>query len=166
MRQLPVFARSARAIGISIAYTGSRRNLLLGIERLESQMSLGIVGLGTDIIEVVRIGQMIEKHGETFLRRVYTENEIAYCNRRKEYLQHYAGRWAAKEAAMKALGTGWSRGVGWTDLEVAADASGAPVMHIHGGAEEMMGQIGIQRILISISHCRAYATATAVAIGE
>lgn len=129
-------------------------------------MSLGIIGLGTDIIEVVRIGQMIEKHGETFLHRVYTEQEIAYCNRRKEYLQHYAGRWAAKEAAMKALGTGWSRGVGWTDLEVTSDASGAPILQIHGGAKEMMEQLGIIRILISISHCRAYATATAIAVGE
>ncbi len=129
-------------------------------------MSLGIIGLGTDIIEVVRIGQMIEKHGETFLRRVYTEQEIAYCSRRKEYLQHYAGRWAAKEAAMKALGTGWSRGVGWTDLEVTSDASGAPVLQIHGGAKEMIEQLGIHRILISISQCSAYATATAIAVGD
>lgn len=128
-------------------------------------MSLGIVGLGTDIIEVVRIGQMIEKHGETFLRRVYTEQEIAYCSRRKEYLQHYAGRWAAKEAAMKTLGTGWSRGVGWTDLEVCTEASGAPVLQVHGGAKEVMEQLEIVRILISISHCRAYATATAIALG-
>jgi len=129
-------------------------------------MGSGIVGLGTDIIEVVRIGRMIEKHGEVFLRRVYTEQEIAYCTRRKEYLQHYAGRWAAKEAVMKALGTGWSQGVGWTDLEVNSDASGAPVMKIQGGAKEMMEQLGIQKILISISHCRAYATATAVALGD
>lgn len=129
-------------------------------------MSLGIVGLGTDIVEVVRIGQMIEKHGETFLRRVYTDREISYCSERKEYLQHYAGRWAAKEAAMKSLGTGWSRGVGWTDLEVSSDASGAPILQIHGGAKEMTGQLGISRILISISHCRAYATATAIAIGD
>ena len=129
-------------------------------------MSLGILGLGTDIIEVVRIGQMIEKHGETFLRRVYTEQEISYCSRRKEYLQHYAGRWAAKEAAMKTLGTGWSRGVGWTDLEVRTEASGAPMLQVHGGAKEVMEQLGIVRIMISISHCRAYATATAIAIGD
>ena len=123
-----------------------------------------IVGLGTDIVEIVRIGRMIERHGETFLNRVYTEEENRYCQRRKESYQHYAGRWAAKEAVMKTLGTGWTRGVGWQDIEVLAKKSGQPVINIRGAAREFAEQLGIDEILITISHCRAYATATAIAV--
>lgn len=129
-----------------------------------SGIGMGIVGIGTDIVEVVRIGKMIERHGELFLNRVYTEQEIRYCQRRKEYIQHYAGRWAAKEAVMKTLGTGWTRGVGWRDIEVCSERSGQPTIEICGGAREIADQLGIRDILITISHCRAYATATAVAV--
>lgn len=124
-----------------------------------------IIGLGTDIVEVVRIGEMIERHGELFLNRVYTEDEVAYCQRRKEYNQHYAGRWAAKEAVMKTLGTGWARGVGWRDIEVCTTKPGRPVIVLRGGAREMADSLGIREVLITISHCRAYATATAIAFG-
>lgn len=123
-----------------------------------------ILGLGTDIIEVVRIGEMIERHGELFLQRVYTEQEIRYCQRRKAAIQHYAGRWAAKEAVMKTLGTGFSKGVGFRDIEVSALKSGQPVLTLHGGAREIAGKLGIDSVLITISHCRSYATATAVAL--
>jgi holo-[acyl-carrier protein] synthase len=123
-----------------------------------------IVGVGTDIVEIVRIGQMIERHGEHFLQRVYTEEEIRYCQRRKESYQHFAGRWAAKEAVMKTLGTGWTKGVGWLDIEVATRRSGQPVINIQGTARDIAGQFGIDEVLISISHCRAYATATAIAL--
>lgn len=123
-----------------------------------------IVGLGTDIVEITRIGQMIERHGELFLQRVYTEEEIRYCQKRKEAMQHYAGRWAAKEAVMKTLGTGFTRGVGWQDIEVFTLKSGQPVIKLSGGAKEFAAQRGIDDILITISHCRAYATATAVAM--
>ena len=77
-----------------------------------------ILGIGTDIIECLRIGKMIEQHGELFLRRVYTPREIRYCQSRKHAIEHFAGRWAAKEAILKAMGTGWSRGIAWTDIEV------------------------------------------------
>jgi holo-[acyl-carrier protein] synthase len=123
-----------------------------------------IIGLGTDIIEVVRIGEMIERHGEMFLQRVYTEQEIRYCQRRKSAMQHYAGRWAAKEAVMKTLGTGFSKGVGFKDIEVCSRRSGQPYMVLHGGAGEIAGKLGISEVLITISHCRAYATATAIAL--
>ena len=123
-----------------------------------------IVGLGTDIIEVTRIGEMIERHGELFLQRVFTEQEIRYCQRRRAAAQHYAGRWAAKEAVMKTLGTGFSKGVGWTDIEVVNQKTGAPVVELRGGAKRMADSLGIDRVLISISHCRAYATASAVAM--
>lgn len=123
-----------------------------------------ILGLGTDIIEVVRIGEMIERHGELFLQRVYTEQEIRYCQRRKGAMQNYAGRWAAKEAVMKALGTGFSKGVGFKDIEVCSRKSGAPYIELHGGAKEVARRLGIDQMLVTISHCRAYATATAVAL--
>lgn len=123
-----------------------------------------IVGLGTDIVEITRIGQMIERHGELFLQRVYTESEIRYCQQRKEAMQHYAGRWAAKEAVMKTLGTGFTRGVGWQDIEVANRKSGQPQIVLSGGAKEFAASRGIGEILITISHCRTYATATAIAL--
>ena len=126
---------------------------------------MDILGIGTDIIECPRIGKMIEQHGELFLRRVYTDREIRYCQARKHAIEHFAGRWAAKEAILKAIGTGWSRGIAWTDLEVRSGATGEPKVHVCGGAKEAARQRGIGDILISISHCRTYATAYALAIG-
>lgn len=123
-----------------------------------------IIGLGTDIVEIVRIGKMIERHGELFLNRVFTEDEVRYCQRRRESYQHFAGRWAAKEAVMKTLGTGWTRGVGWQDIEVCSAKSGRPTINIRGQAREFADKLGIDDVLITISHCRLYATATAVAV--
>lgn len=123
-----------------------------------------IVGLGTDITEIVRIGTMIERHGELFLQRVYTEEEIKYCQRHKEALQHYAGRWAAKEAVMKALGTGFTKGVGWKEIQVAKTQAGRPLIELAGSAARVAAGLGIDEILVTISHCRAYATATAIAV--
>jgi holo-[acyl-carrier protein] synthase len=127
---------------------------------------MDIVGIGTDIIECPRIGKMIEQHGELFLRRVYTEREIRYCQAKKHAIEHFAGRWAAKEAILKALGTGWSRGICWTDLEVRNALSGAPEVLVRGGAKDAAIERGIGEILISISHCRTYATAYALALGK
>ncbi|WP_298867437.1 holo-ACP synthase [uncultured Gimesia sp.] len=124
-----------------------------------------IVGLGTDIVEIERIGQMIERHGETFLDRVFTENENKYCGTKKNKEQHYAGRWAAKEAVMKALGTGFIKGIGWKEIEVINLASGKPTIVISGGVERQAGELGITEILITISHSREFATATAIAMG-
>ena len=126
---------------------------------------MNILGIGTDIIEVDRIGQMIDKHDDLFLRRVFTPLEIEYCGGRKSAMQHYAGRWAAKEAALKALGTGWSRGIKWTDMEVANLMGGKPELKIHGVASEIATEMGIGEMQISISHCRSYAVAYVIAIG-
>ena len=123
-----------------------------------------IVGLGTDIIETVRIGQMIERHGELFLQRVFTEQEIRYCQRRKEAIQHYAGRWAAKEAVMKTLGTGFTRGVGFQDIEVGNRRSGQPAIKLRGGAQEVAKRLGVDEVLITRSKCGANATSTAMGI--
>src|ERR1700733_15264990 len=105
------------------------------------QPSLGkttmIVGVGTDIVEIPRIGKMIERHGEHFLQRVYTEEEIRYCQRRKNKISYLDGRWAAKESVMKTLGMGWTRGVVWPYIEVATKRSGQPVINISGSAREI-----------------------------
>ena len=127
---------------------------------------MNLIGIGTDIIEVARIGEMIEKHDELFLRRVYTPLEIEYCGGRKSAFQHYAGRWAAKEAALKALGTGWSRGIKWTDMEVSNLMGGKPELRIHGVASDIAEEMGIQEMQISISHCQSYAVAYVIAIGD
>ena len=126
---------------------------------------MNIVGIGTDIIEVPRIALMIQKHGETFVRRVYTEHEIEYCSTRKAANQHYAGRWAAKEALLKALGTGWAKGIQWTDLEIRNEEGGKPIVRFGGVARELCEEHGIVEMLISISHCRTFATAYALAMG-
>ena len=126
---------------------------------------MNIVGIGTDIIECLRIAQMIERHGELFITRVFTEHEIGYCAARKAATQHYAGRWAAKEAVLKALGTGWRRGISWRDIEVRNQPSGAPTVALRGGAKEVLERAGIERIHLSISHCRSHAIAYAVAEG-
>src|SRR6476469_10558125 len=122
-----------------------------------------IFGIGTDIIECLRIAAMIEKHGELFLTRVYTPHEIEYCSARRAANQHYAGRFAAKEAVLKALGTGWTRGIQWQDIEVRNDLGGKPSIALGGGARELCLQQGISQVMITISHCRSFATAYAVA---
>lgn len=127
---------------------------------------MDIIGLGTDITECLRIARMIERHGELFINRVYTPDEITYCQSRKQSTQHFTGRWAAKEAILKALGTGWSRGISWRDMEVHNDLSGKPLVAVRGGVRDVCEQLGIREIQVSISHCRAYATAVAVAIGQ
>ncbi len=125
---------------------------------------MDIVGIGTDIVECLRIGRLIEQHGELFLTRVFTEQEVRYCQARRNATEHFAGRWAAKEAILKCLGTGWSKGICWTDLEVSNDFAGAPRVHTRGAVREFVEQMRISNIMLSISHCRAYATAFAIAV--
>lgn len=124
-----------------------------------------IVGVGTDIIECVRIGRLIDRHGEVFLTRVFTEREISYCQSRKNATEHFAGRFAAKEAVLKCLGTGMARGLCWTEIEVRNEQSGQPKITIQGATREIARRLRISDFLISISHCRNYATAYATAIG-
>ena len=125
-----------------------------------------ILGIGTDITECLRIARMIERHGDLFINRVYTPAEIRYCQSRKQATQHFTGRWAAKEAILKALGTGWVRGIGWRDIEIRNEPSGRPVVAVRGGAKELVEQLGITKLLVTISHCHTHATAYAVAVGE
>ena len=125
---------------------------------------MNVLGIGTDITECLRIAQMIERHGELFVGRVYTPAEIEYCRARKMATQHFAGRWAAKEAVLKALGTGWRRGISWRDVEILNGAGGRPQAFLKGGTQEIAEKMGINGILVSISHCRSHATAFAVAL--
>ncbi len=127
---------------------------------------MNIIGIGTDITECLRIANMIEKHGELFVQRVYTPVEIDYCATRKAATQHYAGRFAAKEAVLKAFGTGWAKGIKWTDIEVYNLTGGKPKIRVAGAARDLCEQLGITEVLISISHCRAYATAYAIAVSH
>jgi holo-[acyl-carrier protein] synthase len=127
-------------------------------------MNMDIYGIGTDIVECVRIRKMIEKHGELFLRRVYTEREISYCQSRKRANEHFAGRWAAKEAILKALGTGWAKGLAWTDVEIRHDPNGKPLVMVGGAVRDFVTEHRVADILLSMSHCRTYATAYALAL--
>ena len=111
-----------------------------------------IVGLGVDISEVDRIQEAITRHGPRFLERVFTPAEIAYCNRHRNRAERFAGRFAAKEAAMKALGTGWSNGVRWVDIEVTRLPSGQPTIRLHGVAGQIGERLGMRRASLSITH--------------
>jgi holo-[acyl-carrier protein] synthase len=125
-----------------------------------------IIGIGTDITECLRIARMVERYGELFLNRVYTPTEIRYCQNRKQATQHFTGRWAAKEAVLKALGTGWARGISWRDIEVRNEPGGKPVVAVRGGAKEVVERLGVAQLLVSISHCHTHATAYAIALGR
>jgi holo-[acyl-carrier protein] synthase len=111
-----------------------------------------IVGTGVDLAEVDRIRESVERFGEKFLKRVYTEGEIAYVQRKANKYERYAARFAAKEAGMKAIGTGWRRGVRWQDFEVINLPSGRPTLKLHGVAAEFASQLGVKSIHLSLTH--------------
>lgn len=125
-----------------------------------------IVGIGTDVVECLRVGRMIEEHGELFLNRIYTESEIRFCQSRRRATEHFAARWAAKEAVFKAMGRPWRKGMEWTDLDVSLDAQGIVVVRLAGATRELAVTLRIGNILVSMAHCRAYATAHALAIRD
>jgi holo-[acyl-carrier protein] synthase len=111
-----------------------------------------IVGLGVDMEEITRVGEAITRHGRHFLQRVFTAAEIAYCERHRDSVERYAGRFAAKEATMKALGTGWSKGVRWIDIEVTRPPGSRPTIILHGAARERAERMGMRQISLSITH--------------
>ena len=111
-----------------------------------------IVGTGVDLAEVPRIRAAIERHGRRFIERIYTPAEIAYVERKANRYERFAARFAAKEAGMKAIGTGWRRGVRWRDFEVANLPSGRPTLKLHGEAARIAGQLGVKAISLSITH--------------
>jgi holo-[acyl-carrier protein] synthase len=121
-----------------------------------------IVGTGVDLAEVRRIREAIERHGARFIERVYTPREIAYVERKANKFERYAARFAAKEAGMKAIGTGWRRGVTWQDFEVANLASGRPTLLLHGVAAEVARQLGVVNSSLSMTHTAEYGMAFVV----
>ena len=123
-----------------------------------------ILGLGLDATDLPRVAEVYDRFGERFLRRVFTEGEIAYCTRRRDPVPHLAGRFAAKEAAMKALGTGHSRGVIWRDIEVVRVA-GPPKLLFHGGAARRAAEMQVVSSLLTITHSDALAMAQVLLLG-
>jgi holo-[acyl-carrier protein] synthase len=122
-----------------------------------------ILGHGIDIVETARIRRLIDQHGAHFLDRVFTADEQAYCNTsRKRSLEHYAGRFAAKEAVLKVLGTGWRGGIAWTDIEVVKEPSGQPQVKLTGECARIARELGIARWHVSICHIETHATASAI----
>jgi len=111
-----------------------------------------ILGTGVDLAEVGRIRAAIERYGPRFIDRIYTPAEIAYVERKANRFERYAGRFAAKEAGMKAIGTGWRRGVRWQDFEVANLPSGRPTLKLHGEAARIAADLGVKVISLSITH--------------
>ena len=124
-----------------------------------------IIGLGLDATDIPRIASTMERYGQRFIQRLFTEGEIAYCMRRRHPAIHFAGRFASKEAAMKALGTGHTQGVLWRDVEVVRHG-GPPQLRLHGGAERRFAAMGGRSSLLTITHSDALAMAQVLILGE
>src|SRR5271157_3482855 len=135
------------------------------VSKLRDEWSM-IVGTGIDIVEVPRIAATIERFGRRFLERVFTAEEIRYCESKANKAERYAGRFAAKEAAMKAIGTGWSRGVTWQDVEVKRVPGGRPTIVFHGRAAEFFQKLGAIRAHLSITHTKQSAMAQVILESE
>jgi holo-[acyl-carrier protein] synthase len=130
-----------------------------------NQIMPNIIGLGIDATDIDRIADTIERYGDRFLRRIFTDGEIAYCTRRRVPAIHFAGRFAAKEAAMKALGTGNSQGVLWRDVEIVR-RGGPPQLQFHGGAGRRFAAIGGRTSLLTITHSEELAFAQVILVGD
>jgi len=118
-----------------------------------------IVGTGVDLAEVPRVRHLIERYGRRFIERVYTPSEIAYVERKANRFERFAARFAAKEAGMKAIGTGWKFGVTWQDFEVANLPSGKPTLRLHGVAARVAEKLGVRHISLSLTHTTEYGLA-------
>ena len=125
-----------------------------------------IVAHGIDLVDFPRIEQMVKRHGQRFLDRVFTPTEQAYAESNKDGMQKLAGRFAAKEAVLKLMGTGWRGKIAWTDIEVVNNAVGQPVVGLSGEVEKIADKLGIKHISVSITHTANFAIASAVALAE
>jgi holo-[acyl-carrier protein] synthase len=121
-----------------------------------------IVGLGIDIAEVPRIAGSIQRFGDRFLRRIFTDAEIRYCETKANKVERFAARFAAKEAALKALGTGWRGGIAWRDVEVTREPTGKPTMTFHRKAAEFAARLGVKRSHVSLTHTEQTAMAEVI----
>ncbi|MDF1808423.1 MAG: holo-ACP synthase [Phycisphaerales bacterium] len=125
-----------------------------------------IIGTGVDIVETSRIASLLGNHPERFLERCFTETEQVDSKSPKRQLEHLAARFAAKEAALKAIGTGWAQGIGWTDIEVVKDQSGKPRLNVTGKAAEIADELGVSKWHLSLTHISTHAVATVIAESE
>jgi holo-[acyl-carrier protein] synthase len=126
---------------------------------------MSVVGIGTHIVECLRIAQLIERHGELFIARVYTPHEIEYCSARLAATQHYAAHWAAKEAVLKAFGKEGRRGIVVHEIEIRCERNGTTSVFLRGAARDAMRRAGISKLHASLSHCRTHAVAHVIAEG-
>ena len=124
-----------------------------------------LIGTGVDLIEIERIAHSIERYGERFLRRIYTDHEIAYCTSKRSSAESFAARFAAKEAGAKALGTGISRGVTWIEFQIARQPGGRPILELRGRAALLAQQLGVKTISLSLTHTGNLAMATVMMEG-
>ena len=131
---------------------------------MEQARPTGVVGLGLDLVEVGRLGAVIGRLGERFLRRVFTEGEREYCSAKSEPAVFYAARFAAKEAVAKAFGTGIGAAIGWLDIEVVRDAAGAPGVRLAGKGAELAANRGVDRVFLSLTHTGGMAAASVVLV--
>lgn len=129
-------------------------------------MNTQIIAHGIDLVRIDRIGRVWRAHGQHFLNRIFTAAELDYCLNCKNAAERLAGRFAAKEAVMKVLGTGWRGEMRWTDIETLPDALGKPLVTLHGACARLAESHGVARILLSISHTREHALASAIAVSE
>ena len=123
---------------------------------------MSAIAHGIDMVDCHRLEEIIERHGERFLQRVYTPLELEYCRQSKRMIEHLAGRFAVKEAVLKVLGTGWRGGIRWTDIEVRNEPSGRPVVRLTGRCREIADEMDMPTILVSISHIKTHAIASAI----
>lgn len=121
-----------------------------------------ITGTGIDIAEPARMQAAVQRYGRRFLQRIFTSSEIAYCERKRNKWERYAARFAAKEAAFKALGTGWRRGVRWRDVEVTNLSSGKPTLKLSGRAQELAARQGVRHISLSLTHAEQFVLAQVI----
>ena len=121
-----------------------------------------VIAHGVDMVDCSRLREAITRHGQRFMERVFTPLELDYCQGRKREIEHLAGRFAAKEAVLKLLGTGWGKGICWTDIEIRNAPSGKPQVRLSGRCREIADQLGLANILISISHIETHAIASAI----
>lgn len=123
-----------------------------------------IVGLGTEISECLRIARLIQRYGEAFLARVFTPEELRYCQTRRQSTEYFTAYWAAKKAVLKALGLSWLPGFQWRDIELAKDADGQPMVRLHGPIKDLARQMGVRCLKVALAYCRTHATATVLAL--
>jgi holo-[acyl-carrier protein] synthase len=126
---------------------------------------MNVLGIGIDATDIPRVAAIVSRYGDRFLQRVFTKGELAYCTKRRDPSPHLAGRFAAKEATFKALGTGWSRDVNWQDVEVFRGA-GPPELRLHRGAADRAQVLGASRLLLTITHSELLAIAQVVLVGK